>query len=404
VGLQHIFTHFALNILLSVIDERGPQIISLCATPHQHTRPTNYSITAIMPSPEALDIEGGPASVERLDPACLSLQHAAGQEGRHYIAGAALSQTGTLVWREHASAHALFDGHRKRACAYCLLRTTQVPHSGSAFTRSCQGACAQVYYCSEACQQADASAHAPLCGPLRRLATLTLGGHEKSVVKMVLVLLFKLHAESGMEEGAKLAALESHYLHWDAEELAGWRKAIAFVQSVLAQCASLPAASLTEADIGLWISRVESNSFGIWWNDKTCMGRALCLQASFFNHSCSPNLQCLQAGVQMEFRTLRPIALGEPLTITYISCNAPLAARRRTLRSDYFFTCHCSRCEAEEASGGSAGPLTYTQKHVHVKKGPPKKKKLEAKGHVYDAPMVIGITDKLRGMSSSLSE
>ncbi len=94
----------------------------------------------------------------------------------------------------------------------------------------------------------------------------------------------------------------------------------------------------------------------------------------------------VQSGRSLAFHPLRALAAGEPVTIAYTNANAPLAARRKVLAQDYFFECRCVRCEREASPApGAAAKISYPQKHVHIKKGPPKKKILAAKGHTYEA-------------------
>ncbi|GET88745.1 hypothetical protein, conserved [Leishmania tarentolae] len=75
------------------------------------------------------------------------------------------------------------------------------------------------------------------------------------------------------------------------------------------------------------------------------------------NHSCVPNtaVSAVEGTHEIVLKTTRPIRAGEPLTITYIPLGAPTtsrAERQRQLRN-YFFTCHCQRCNMEEAAPGA---------------------------------------------------
>jgi hypothetical protein len=49
--------------------------------------------------------------------------------------------------------------------------------------------------------------------------------------------------------------------------------------------------------------------------------------------------------------SLRPIAAGEEITLSYIDEEAPRRDRKRAL-ADYGFVCACERCEAEKPKGG----------------------------------------------------
>ncbi|EGW34895.1 uncharacterized protein SPAPADRAFT_47961 [Spathaspora passalidarum NRRL Y-27907] len=71
------------------------------------------------------------------------------------------------------------------------------------------------------------------------------------------------------------------------------------------------------------IGRNLSNAFGIWSEvsdpkeDKEFLGFGVYPSASFFNHSCAPNLVKTRIGNQLVFTTLRDISAGEELCINY---------------------------------------------------------------------------------------
>eukprot|EP00747_Dinoflagellata_sp_TGD_P218782 gnl/TRDRNA2_/TRDRNA2_90984_c0_seq2.p1 gnl/TRDRNA2_/TRDRNA2_90984_c0~~gnl/TRDRNA2_/TRDRNA2_90984_c0_seq2.p1 ORF type:complete len:243 (-),score=48.46 gnl/TRDRNA2_/TRDRNA2_90984_c0_seq2:28-699(-) len=78
---------------------------------------------------------------------------------------------------------------------------------------------------------------------------------------------------------------------------------------------------------------------------------------STMNHSCDPTAEVVPheaepgcaaiGGVDVSIRTLREVAAGEPLTISYVPTEWPVEERRERLRH-WGFECDCSRCEAEE--------------------------------------------------------
>jgi hypothetical protein len=111
-----------------------------------------------------------------------------------------------------------------------------------------------------------------------------------------------------------------------------------------------------------WVSKIESNGFGIWGPGKDiCMGRIVFPTASFFNHSCKPNLACEQDGTLMRITALEHISkgklcfdiLGSQLYISYIDTNLPYQARQAKLSQEYYFKCSCEKCEFERYHGPS---------------------------------------------------
>lgn len=80
----------------------------------------------------------------------------------------------------------------------------------------------------------------------------------------------------------------------------------------------------------------------------TGSGTALYAAPSLLNHSCDPNVEVRWAvDTNMALSARRDISQDEPLTITYIDADAPVAARREKLHFAYGFTCACERCLEE---------------------------------------------------------
>jgi hypothetical protein len=105
------------------------------------------------------------------------------------------------------------------------------------------------------------------------------------------------------------------------------------------------------------ISKEQCNSFGLYTycyegprHDRQSYATALFPFAIFFNHSCSPNVgRMYNHQGNMEFFALRDIPKGQEATITYLSLDLSRRERQELLKSVFFFTCDCARCEAESA-------------------------------------------------------
>ncbi|KAF8569546.1 hypothetical protein P879_05557 [Paragonimus westermani] len=75
------------------------------------------------------------------------------------------------------------------------------------------------------------------------------------------------------------------------------------------------------------------------------------------NHSCDPNavVQFTGANSTLSVVTLRPIQIGEEITISYLDgCQQSRSrhSRRKLLCSDYLFWCECPKCESEKPPDG----------------------------------------------------
>ncbi|KAK7194299.1 SET domain containing protein [Novymonas esmeraldas] len=111
----------------------------------------------------------------------------------------------------------------------------------------------------------------------------------------------------------------------------------------------------------------QCNSFGVYDTEDRCIGFGMYPAASYFNHSCTPNLCRVmhRGGRAATFYALRSIAPREPLTICYSDVEEMNSAeRRRCLLETYRFFCACPRCSGAAeaptivpgaaANGGSA--------------------------------------------------
>ena len=62
--------------------------------------------------------------------------------------------------------------------------------------------------------------------------------------------------------------------------------------------------------------------------------------AAVMNHSCDPNASYVLEGANIRVRSLRPIEVGEEVTITYTDITFSRDERREQL-SRWFFDCAC---------------------------------------------------------------
>ncbi|KAH3679423.1 hypothetical protein WICPIJ_008626 [Wickerhamomyces pijperi] len=108
--------------------------------------------------------------------------------------------------------------------------------------------------------------------------------------------------------------------------------------------------------------REYGNSFGIWQQtstnteagsieneNKEFLGYSLYPEASYFNHSCGPNLRKIRVRDRMQFETIKDISKGEQMCIDYFHIlDEPRDERQKILKKNWFFDCGCDRCENEK--------------------------------------------------------
>ncbi|KAG0703537.1 hypothetical protein DFH29DRAFT_874362 [Suillus ampliporus] len=85
--------------------------------------------------------------------------------------------------------------------------------------------------------------------------------------------------------------------------------------------------------------RDTGNAFGIWDGDSRdeMLGWGLWVGASYFNHSCCPNVKKTRVGRAMHFTTSSSVETGEELCISYIDIDQTITQRRQELEDSWFF-------------------------------------------------------------------
>ncbi|ORX49529.1 SET domain-containing protein [Hesseltinella vesiculosa] len=279
----------------------------------------------------------------------------------------------------------IFDNNKKRLCAVCVCT-----HPTKCFSLHC-ASCDQVYFCSAACRDAYTQDHrdSGCCDILRKLASLKkVDRHCKSVAKLVVMIYWQRRTRPD----PLVDALESHYDHWPADVKLDWHRVRQFLWQQF-RAADWLRPDETDTDIMHLASKIESNSFGLYLERRADVvaGRALYLPASMFNHDCDNNCEVEQwteedledeqvsipshdlghptdppqpmatmypsvftqprgKNRQMFIKTTRDVQANEPLTISYIDTQLPVATRRQLLAQDYYFACTCLRCAMESAT------------------------------------------------------
>ncbi|KAK4569547.1 Histone-lysine N-methyltransferase set-6 [Recurvomyces mirabilis] len=102
------------------------------------------------------------------------------------------------------------------------------------------------------------------------------------------------------------------------------------------------------------------NAFGIRAGGEDAeeyMGYGIWPVASYFNHSCAPNVAKKRIGNGWVFRAAGEIAVGDECCITYLGGDEKdldVRERRARLSEVWGFTCQCCRCVDEVAGSKSA--------------------------------------------------
>lgn len=104
------------------------------------------------------------------------------------------------------------------------------------------------------------------------------------------------------------------------------------------------------------VEKASHNAFGIRpeGDMSEFMGYGVWPEASFFNHSCRPNVQKKRNGRVWVFEAAGEVKEGEELCITYLGGEEDelvVGARSERLNQEWGFRCRCTRCVEEAANG-----------------------------------------------------
>ena len=109
-----------------------------------------------------------------------------------------------------------------------------------------------------------------------------------------------------------------------------------------------------------FLAIVLTNSLTIWTAAMDPLGIAVDPLAAKANHSCDPNAFIVWDGVELHFRSLKPIKKGEEVFISYIDPTQPYSRRQHELDEKWYFKCKCSKCQLQWS-----GPNDRFLKEVH---------------------------------------
>lgn len=85
-------------------------------------------------------------------------------------------------------------------------------------------------------------------------------------------------------------------------------------------------------------------------SSKKPVGYAFDVVTAMINHSCDPNAFVYFEGNKLRVRSIKPLAVGEEITICYVDPTLILAARKAFLQREYFFDCSCKPSRHSDVS------------------------------------------------------
>lgn len=108
------------------------------------------------------------------------------------------------------------------------------------------------------------------------------------------------------------------------------------------------------ASVRAIIGKNLTNAFGIWskpesiTDEKDYFGFSVYPSASYFNHSCLPNLNKIFEGSRVIFKAFSDINPGDELCISYIGKPHEDESVRQKCLDEWFFKCLCVKCTDQQ--------------------------------------------------------
>lgn len=227
-------------------------------------------------------------------------------------------------------------------CAWCFAWTELPVLSGAGVNQAtivnwCTG-CKKVKYCSRTCQsKAWKAVHKREC---------KIFAAQEEIVPNVVVAVIQMMdgINHGKQEYQALLGMENH--RDDFEKGGGKRlEAMRLMAHTALKMTGEKEKTEGMQPILMAMCCLMCNSSRIVTSTFDPLGLALDPKSSSINHSCEPNAVVVFDGPRLSVRALKALKAGEEVSISYIDSSAPYGVRQAELKDQYFFTCHCEKCE-----------------------------------------------------------
>ncbi len=239
----------------------------------------------------------------------------------------------------------------KTVCSHCYCESAGV------LEYQCES-CLYAHFCSHECLEDSRGSHGLVC-KVHRDVIVAAGAQKVSGSTAMLMLcagllcsIETLPEEEDLNARAldgvprsnieAFMRLQANTDKLEDEDLEVYKADAALLRSICSVAAAYTVERLTD-----FFSRVACNCFRIENAELDLLGLALYPGASFFNHSCAPNVVYIFDGKCMVFRALRDLRPGEEVCISYIRLVGGKERRRSRLLSHYYFDCVCEACLSE---------------------------------------------------------
>ncbi|OIW32001.1 SET domain-containing protein [Coniochaeta ligniaria NRRL 30616] len=227
-------------------------------------------------------------------------------------------------------------------CHYCLKGSEKLPlaeePTAKPLPKACSG-CRKARFCSKDCQtQAWKLFHRDECKILCDSPTLTM-----SHLALYRILFWQKSNHISDKVAKALSLVEDHFDEYTNTERGD------HVYELVSSIRNTANPKVALSVVLRLLPAIQTNAIKMRQAEKSgSFGIALDLLSCAINHSCDPNAFLYVEDGYIIARSLRDIAAGEEVTISYVDPMHPLKPRRDLLDMEYFFLCFCKRCEADK--------------------------------------------------------
>ncbi|KAF2133003.1 SET domain-containing protein [Dothidotthia symphoricarpi CBS 119687] len=249
-----------------------------------------------------------------------------------------------FVWTEGSSMGARLyvpEGTRVHACAGCRM----------------------VRYCSKKCQkEAWTRVHKYECKNLQPLASRDIPKAVRACMEILIRRKQGLIPDPAWE---MLCHLNPHVEDFQQNGSYAQIELMAMGASAF----SFTENTYSKEIVAAMYARVLSNSLTLITPTLDPLGIILDPTLSHINHSCDPNAYIMMDGPEVAVRTIKPIKKDEEIYISYVDNTNPCSRRQSELKTRWFFTCKCSKCQKGatlDEDKWAIRPKNLAKKHKEV--------------------------------------
>eukprot|EP00090_Calanus_glacialis_P028644 TRINITY_DN45983_c0_g1_i1.p1 TRINITY_DN45983_c0_g1~~TRINITY_DN45983_c0_g1_i1.p1 ORF type:complete len:452 (-),score=114.09 TRINITY_DN45983_c0_g1_i1:81-1355(-) len=256
------------------------------------------------------------------------------------------SPPGTLVIRSPCYSHIISPSSLSNVCDGCLTSPNIFDNLPPVSLFRCSK-CKLSYYCNITCQSKAWPDHSKECKYLKNIQPRV----PPAIVRLILRTCLKHKKQPDFSENLPDGSVRSFQdlkMHkQDISSSIDKNEAFSSFLQVMQACVGdlFSPEHLFETYCKILINSTEiSDCMG------TSVGTGLYLGMSAVDHSCTPNVNAVFSGTEVELRALEtiPAPVFTNTRVSYNNSVLPTKLRQARLLEDYFFTCSCEMCNSQE--------------------------------------------------------